>query len=154
MHSPSNQTLRVIRMLGYGGLLPFVALTVLVHSAKTHALQRFAQEGLALYAVTILSFVGAVSWGVALADSALNDDQRQRLLYFSVLPSLLAWLAWFLPDGRSQLLALATLTLIIFIIDRRHGLSLGWPCHWVKLRLHLSLTVAFLLLVAAFAVPV
>jgi len=154
VHSPSKQTLRLIRILGYGGLLPFLALTALVYLAKTPDIQRFAQEGLALYAVTILSFVGAVSWGVALADSALNDTQRQRLLFFSVLPSLLAWLAWFLPDGRPHLLALAALTLIIFMIDRHQGLLLRWPQDWIKLRLHLSLAVAFLLLMAASAVPV
>jgi hypothetical protein len=151
MHSPSNQTLRLIRLLGYGGLLPFIALALLVYFAKAPALQSVALEGLALYAVTILSFVGAVSWGIALADPVLSDPQRRRLFIFSVLPALMVWLAWFLPAGRPQLLSLAALTLIIFLIDRRHGLALGWPLEWIRLRQHLSLTVTFCLLFAASA---
>ena len=151
MQAISTATLRRIQGLGYGGLLPFIGLALLVVWPPSSHWQAFATEGLGLYAVTILSFVGAVSWGIALADPSLNDDQRERLLVFSVMPSLLTWLIWMTLIGAAQLLAFTALTLIVFLIDRVHGRSLGWPAAWLQLRQRLSLAVAFCLLVAATA---
>ena len=151
MQAISTATLRRIQGLGYGGLLPFIGLALLVVWPPSSHWQAFATEGLGLYAVTILSFVGAVSWGIALADPSLNDHQRARLLVFSVMPSLLTWLIWMTLIGAAQLLAFTALTLIVFLIDRVHGRSLGWPAAWLRLRQRLSLAVAFCLLVAATA---
>ena len=149
MQAISTATLRRIQGLGYGGLLPFIGLALLVVWPPSPHWQAFATEGLGLYAVTILSFVGAVSWGIALADPQLGDDQRARLLYFSVLPSLITWLIWMTLVGSAQLLAFTALTLIVFLIDRIHGRALAWPAKWLRLRQHLSLTVSFFLLLAA-----
>jgi hypothetical protein len=149
MQAISTATLRRIQALGYGGLLPFIGLALLVVWPPDPNWQAFATEGLGLYAVTILSFVGAVSWGVALADPKLSEDQRARLLYFSVLPSLLTWLIWMTLVGSAQLMAFAALTLIVFLIDRIHGRALAWPTEWIRLRQQLSLTVSFFLLLAA-----
>ena len=149
MQAISTATLRRIQALGYGGLLPFIGLALLVVWPPDPNWQAFATEGLGLYAVTILSFVGAVSWGVALADTQLGDNQRARLLYFSVLPSLLTWLIWMTLVGSAQLMAFAALTLIVFLIDRIHGRALAWPAEWIRLRQQLSLTVSFFLLLAA-----
>ncbi|MFZ9723097.1 MAG: DUF3429 domain-containing protein [Burkholderiaceae bacterium] len=149
MQAISTATLRRIQGLGYGGLLPFIGLALLVVWPPSPHWQAFATEGLGLYAVTILSFVGAVSWGIALADPSLNDDQRARLLVFSVMPSLLTWLIWMTLLGAAQLLAFTALTLIVFLIDRIHGRALAWPAEWLRLRQHLSLTVSFFLLLAA-----
>jgi hypothetical protein len=147
----SKATLQRIQALGYGGLLPFIGLALLVAWPPNPNWQAFATEGLGLYAVTILSFVGAVSWGVALADPKLGEDQRASLLYFSVLPSLLTWLIWMTLVGIAQLMAFAALTLIVFLIDRLHGRALGWPAKWLRLRQRLSLSVSFCLLFAATA---
>jgi hypothetical protein len=149
MQAISIATLRRIQALGYGGLLPFIGLALLVVWPPDPNWQAFATEGLGLYAVTILSFVGAVSWGVALADTRLGDNQRARLLYFSVIPSLLTWLIWMTLVGSAQLMAFAALTLIVFLIDRIHGRALAWPAEWIRLRQQLSLTVSFFLLLAA-----
>jgi hypothetical protein len=108
-----------------------------------------AREGLALYAVAILSFVGAVSWGIALTDPSLAPGQRKRLLQYSVLPSLVAWLIWFFPEGAMRWVAFAALTFALYLVDLRNGQQLGWPKEWLTLRLHLSATVGFLLLLAA-----
>jgi hypothetical protein len=151
MQAISKARLRRIQTLGYGGLLPFVGLALVVAWPPSPNWQAFATEGLGLYAVTILSFVGAVSWGVALADPKLSEDQRARLLYFSVLPSLLTWLIWMTLVGSAQLMAFAALTLIVFLVDRMHGRALAWPAEWLRLRQHLSLTVGFCLLFAATA---
>ena len=151
MQAISQATLRRIQGLGYGGLLPFIGLALLVVWPPGPNWQAFATEGLGLYAVTILTFVGAVSWGIALADPQLNDSQRARLLYFSVLPSLVTWLVWMTLVGSAQLMAFTALTLIIFLVDRIHGRALGWPAAWLRLRQRLSLTVGLCLLLAATA---
>lgn len=61
---------RVAWWLGYGGLLPFLALTVLLllgegwlPAGMMHSHLAF---GLAAYAAVIASFLGAVHWGVVL----------------------------------------------------------------------------------------
>jgi hypothetical protein len=149
MNSLSPEALRTARQLGYGGLLPFLGLTALSLYGGNASLQDFAREGLALYAVAILSFVGAVSWGIALADQRLEPSQRKRLLQYSVLPSLVAWLIWFFPDGAMRWVAFAALTFALYLVDLRNGQQLGWPKEWLTLRLHLSATVGPLLLLAA-----
>jgi hypothetical protein len=149
MNSLSPDVLRTARQLGYGGLLPFLGLTAVSLYSGNTALQSLAREGLALYAVAILSFVGAVSWGIALADPSLAPGQRKRLLQYSVLPSLVAWLIWFFPEGAMRWVAFAALTFALYLVDLRNGQQLGWPKEWLTLRLHLSATVGFLLLLAA-----
>jgi len=149
MNSLTLEALRTVRQLGYGGLLPFIALTALSFYSDNSVLQDFAREGLALYAVAILSFVGAVSWGIALADQSLQPDQQRRLFVYSVLPSLVAWLIWFFPEGAMRWVAFAALTVVLYLIDLKHGQQLGWPKEWLTLRLHLSATVGLLLMLAA-----
>jgi uncharacterized membrane protein len=138
----------MLRLLGYGGLIPFVGLSAFALYTEAPDLQSLAREGLALYTVAILSFVGAVSWGIAVASPGLTDSQRRHLLIFSVIPSLLVWLLWFLPDNALRWFAFAALTIGIFFVDRMNGRSLGWPSAWLQLRLHLSVVVAGVLMIA------
>jgi hypothetical protein len=133
---------------GLLGLLPFwgLALSTELSSGLDPLLALMA---LIMYAAVILSFVGAVSWGIALADPSLAPGQRKRLLHYSVLPSLVAWLIWFFPEGAMRWVAFAALTFALYLVDLRNGQQLGWPKEWLTLRLHLSATVGFLLLLAA-----
>lgn len=149
MQKPSFTILRRLQVLGYGGLIPFVGLAVAVQLLEPLALQALARDALMLYAVTILSFVGAVSWGIALSDDRLDDAARARLLTLSVVPSLMAWLAWFLPGDSMRLLALALLVALVYFVDRRHGLQFEWPVEWLNLRRNLSFIVVICLLLAA-----
>ncbi|MEL6449457.1 MAG: DUF3429 domain-containing protein [Pseudomonadota bacterium] len=88
------QAASVARVLGYGGLLPFfaLALALLLNWALAGIDTRAWLTG---YAATILSFVGAVHWGVAVAQPAL--PARRTWLAASVLPALVAWVALGLP---------------------------------------------------------
>lgn len=149
MQKPSLTIFRRLQVLGYGGLIPFVGLAVAVQLLEPFALQSLARVALTLYAVTILSFVGAVSWGIALSDDRLDDAARARLLTFSVVPSLMAWLSWFLPGDSMRLVALALLVALVYLVDRRHGLQFEWPVEWLNLRRNLSLIVVICLLLAA-----
>jgi hypothetical protein len=75
--------------LGYAGLLPFVGLAGATLWLGPLENGRFAAALLA-YGTSILSFRGAIHWGLALRNSAAPDS---KLLLWGVVPSLLAWVA-------------------------------------------------------------
>ena len=54
-------------MVGYAGLLPFLAALLGVGLAPDYAQREFAQRLGLGYGAAILSFVGAVHWGLAVA---------------------------------------------------------------------------------------
>ena len=87
----------VAKILGLGGLIPFVGLAVLYLNHHTLA---WAHSGFALlaYAATILSFVGALQWALAIR-GATKPVTR---LVASVVPSLVAWVILLLPYGIHQ----------------------------------------------------
>ncbi|MCR9257968.1 MAG: DUF3429 domain-containing protein [Alphaproteobacteria bacterium] len=78
--------------LGLGGLIPFAAGTAGVYGLG--ALEAtFALQAQIFYAVTILSFLGAVHWGLAMRDGREFDWNRG---IWGVTPALVAWVAtWF-----------------------------------------------------------
>jgi hypothetical protein len=86
-----------VAWLGYGGLLPFIGLAVLMFAdAGREALWSRALVG---YGAVILSFVGALHWGVAMSAASLAPGLRRHAFLWSVVPSLLAWVATVLPEG-------------------------------------------------------
>jgi hypothetical protein len=90
--------LRSAHTLGILGLLPFFALALLswlpdAASIGQLAIAPLARLSLAAYAAVILSFLGAVHWGFALADSGMSLPLARQSLRWGVVPSLLGWLA-------------------------------------------------------------
>lgn len=110
--------------LGLGGLLPFVGLAL-----ATWVLEgpRQAQAVFALlaYGATILSFLGAIHWGLAMRD---RTDPAVALLAWGVVPSLVAWVALLWGAGGGLSLLTAGLW-VCWAVDRivypRFGLE-GW----------------------------
>ena len=93
---PKRALPKVMWWLGYGGLVPFFALAVaLLLGSDLPLLENVRLDWwLAAYAAIILSFLGAVHWGVALGmQDTLNERELGQLLMFSVVPSVLAWFA-------------------------------------------------------------
>lgn len=82
------------RLLGYGGLLPFLGLAAAtVLDSRPLGIEPL--HWLSAYAATILSFVGAVHWGIGVATPTLRA--RRTWLVASVVPALVAWVALALP---------------------------------------------------------
>ena len=119
------------RWLGFAGLLPFAAaaLLALTPNAPLHTL---ALPALLAYGAVILSFLGGIRWGLAMAANAADLPARLAL---SVLPSLLAWLALLLAP-RAGLLLLALGFAAMLLLDQRIGDAPAW---YPRLRLPLSL---------------
>lgn len=83
---------RFALMLGPAGLIPFVALALGVATGWPGLV-----GPLAAYGATILAFLGAVHWGLALASPPTERAATPWRLALGVVPALLAWLALMLP---------------------------------------------------------
>ncbi|MEO0574215.1 MAG: DUF3429 family protein [Pseudomonadota bacterium] len=94
LNSTRNDSPVMAWLLGVGGLLPFVALG-LAAIADIPLPGMSAGSAVLAYAATILSFIGAVHWGLAIEES--DAPTRNRLFTASVMPALVAWVALLLP---------------------------------------------------------
>ncbi|MCA1909979.1 MAG: DUF3429 domain-containing protein [Magnetospirillum sp.] len=83
------------RALSYLGLIPFVA-GILLTWPPFPELRAHALDATAIYAATILSFIGAVHWGRVITAPA-EDPLGSLWLIWAVTPSLLGWFATLLP---------------------------------------------------------
>lgn len=89
----ANPVPRLPAWLGYAGLVPFVFFAVMLWMAPLHW-QGPLVYGLTAYAAVILSFMGAVHWGLGMSNPGKPGAWQLGL---SVVPPLLAWLALALP---------------------------------------------------------
>lgn len=148
--------------LGYAGLIPFIGLAILtgIYSG-TETASRLAQYNL-IYALCIVSFLGAVHWGLAISLS--NNEQpvylagldqaefETRSFIWGVTPSLLAWVAGaFSPPG-TTLWILALILALVWVVDQRFLRPMKAFDSYLKLRNHLTLgAIVGLLITACFA---
>ncbi|NCW18190.1 MAG: DUF3429 family protein, partial [Betaproteobacteria bacterium] len=88
--------------------------------------------------LSIVSFIGAISWGLAISVPDLDQDERKSLLYWSVVPSLLACTSFLLPSS-GGCLTLAVIAALALAVDLRTAVRLSLPPDWRMLRLHLSI---------------
>ncbi len=84
-------------LLGYGGLLPFIFLALLIPLSLDYRLL-FA-IALVNYGAVILSFVGALNWGFAMTVRDMSAEQRRDQFIWSVIPALIAWIATFVANA-------------------------------------------------------
>jgi hypothetical protein len=140
--------MRQAQRLGLLGLLPFFSLAALAWLPDGAAVGRWhaaglARLGLVAYAAVILSFLGAVHWGLALSAPDLPAPLRRLSLTWGVIPSLLGWLALLMTFvGVAPWLVFAVLIadlLLVRVIDgallRRHPAP---PGGYLELRSRLT----------------
>lgn len=125
------------RWLGFGGLLPF-ALAAVVGLLAPEPLRDLALRSLIGYGAVILSFLGGVRWGLAMA----TPERLWGPLSISVLPALLGWIALLLPTS-TALLTLALGFAAMLMVDLRLAEAPPW---YRLLRLPLSLGAVIALL--------
>lgn len=138
MNLDDGAVLRLVRVLGYGGLLPFVVLSGLAIAMPQGAAG--FQPGVVLqwYGAAIASFIGALWWGPALGQPSLAPRLRKALLYAGVVPSLLATLALMVGGVLCNVL-LAAVLLAAWRVDVLLAEPLAYPHAWRSLRRDLSL---------------
>lgn len=128
--------------LGYGGLIPFAGLAWGVWFWPAH--QAVAACALVGYSATIVSFLGAIHWGLTMRDT---NGPSTGMLLWGVVPSLLAWVALLLPAASGLLLTAAALW-ACFAVDRVVYTRLGL-CAWLPMRLRLSAVASACCMVSA-----
>lgn len=123
------------RLLGYAGLLPFILTAGMAAYDPHHG--GLWQNLLNQYAAVILSFLGAIYWGLAMA-APLSRAQRNGMLVWSVTPALLAWVALSLPSLMGALVMVTGFAAQL-IFEYWHKAWLHqWRWYW-PLRMQLTL---------------
>jgi hypothetical protein len=135
---------RTVAWLGYGGLIPFLVL--MPASLLDHHHGAVWSDALYAYGAIILSFIGALHWGLAMSLPELTERQRSAWFAWSVVPALFAWPAvLFSPPLAAPLLVVGFIA--HYLQDRRLARQATLPGWYLPLRLRLS-SVAVVCLVA------
>lgn len=119
------------RVYGGAGLIPFGVCALLVW-VLPRPWPGFALDVQLYYGATILSFLGAAHWGLALAGAGTGGDSRKACTWarlgWSVAPALVAWISLImvpLVGLVTQILAFAA----VFFGDIR-GVTMGLLPGW------------------------
>lgn len=109
--------------LGWAGLVPFALAALGTHSG-IDALVLYGFLGGTAYGAVILSFLGAVHWGLA-----MRDDRSPYWYVWSITPALFGFSSLLMFDVEMRIVALIPLFGLAWSVDRRaanHGLIPNW----------------------------
>jgi len=146
MSDPPDSIPRPAFWLGTGGLVPFVVVTSALFALPDHTRPQLL-FWLTAYAAVILSFVGAVHWGIAMVHTQMREPDRTLYMGWSVVPALAAWVSLLLPPKTSLLLMAATFA-VHFAADRQLAQRFTVPAWYLRLRASLTAVVVLCLLLA------
>lgn len=123
-------------ILGLAGLLPFAAHALFAWLSPPAELGGVLRSQ-AHYAAAILTFLGALHWGVTLASPSIADGRAVVRMLWSVLPSLYAWVVTLYPVEMSLPLLFGGL-LVALVIDLLLYRDTPVPRWFLGLRMVLS----------------
>ncbi len=104
---------------------------------------------LVAYGAVILSFMGAVHWGLVISSGSGEDrGDATRWLSLGVIPALLAWVA-LLISLLNALFLLGVAFALVYALDRMAIAAALAPPWYGRLRLRLTAAVIVLLLLGA-----
>ena len=90
MQRTEDTTWRLIQRLGYGGIVPFVMLALLLWLVDAE-LHPFIALSMAGYGAVIVSFLGGIHWGIGFRNAITMHNAPPVHFVWGVMPSLLAW---------------------------------------------------------------
>ena len=128
-------------ILGWAGLVPFGLAALGTHSGP-EALVRYGFLGGTAYGAVILSFLGAVHWGLA-----MRDDRSPYWYLWSITPALFGFASLLVFDVEMRVLALIPLFVLVWSVDRQAG-NRGLIPNWY-MRLRSKLTAGAVICLAA-----
>ncbi len=139
---------RIVAWLGYGGLLPFLALGVLTWVDRERVALWHGM--LCAYGAVILSFVGALHWGFAMLLEGIPASARTALFAWSVIPCLMAFVSLALHSLLGDILLVAGFAMH-YSRDLRLAASAPMPEWYLPLRLRLSVVAILCIAAGALA---
>jgi len=119
------------RAIGYGGLIPFIGLSAMSVLWRDIHQSAFLFSLLA-YGATIISFLGAIHWGLAMRE----EHQDRIAIIWGVVPSLVAWGSLIVDTHWGLAIQFITLWVCFFVDYKRYpqyGVS-----KWLSMRLQLT----------------
>jgi hypothetical protein len=131
MQSTPQATPLMAKVLAYAGLIPFVSLTALLQIVDV-VHQPSVVFALQAYSATILSFLGAIHWGLTMRD----EQPSPGTLLWGVAPSLLAWASLLVP-AYLGLWSMAAALWACYAVDFKTYVRLGLT-YWLPMRLVLT----------------
>lgn len=132
-------------LIGCGGLIPFFLCAGAAHSGVA-PWPSIAIIICGAYGAVILSFIGAVHWGLA-----MRGDRSPLWFVWSVVPALYAWQPVVFLDGRLAMLALVPGFLISWSVDSRATRAGLLPVWYMRLRHMLTLGASLALAAGSLA---
>ncbi|MDB3893058.1 DUF3429 domain-containing protein [Candidatus Thioglobus sp.] len=126
---------QVAKKLGYSGLIPFIVFTI--GSWVQLPIVSNSPYILVTYAAVILSFMGAIHWGIAMSSPKQGNSQ-----YFivSVIPALIAWVSLLMSEDYAIiLLIIGFIALIMY--DRAVEKLVKFPSWYLPMRKRLTTVV-------------
>ena len=124
------------------GLAPFVLGALLIWLVRADA-HPYVALGLSVYAGLVVSFLGAIHWGLAMRQA----DPMPRLFSWGLLATGLAWVGVVMPPY-SGLVVEGVMLVVCYLVDRKVYPAEGLG-HWLTLRFRLSAVAAFSCFVGA-----
>lgn len=114
--------------LGWAGVIPFGLAAIAAHSGVS-AFVLYGFLGGTAYAAIILTFLGAIHWGLS-----MHSDRHPAWYFWSVTPALLAWGTLLVFDVELRLLGLIPLYGLAWSVDRQAFLKGLIPAWYMRLR--------------------
>lgn len=134
------------KLLGYMGLLPIIAPTILLFVDGNRSV--IWSHWLINYAAIILTFVGALHWAFAMTVNKLSERDKSLTFMWSVIPALVAWVALFMNAFYASLL-LSIFFIINLTQDKKLPKNSGLPLWYIPMRSRLTYILTTCLLLAA-----
>lgn len=131
MQTNSSSPTLTARAIGYAGLIPFMSLSAL--SVLWRDVHKSAMLfSLLAYGATIISFLGAIHWGLT-----MREEQPDRIaIIWGVIPSLVAWVSLIVDTHWGLAIQFITLWICFFIDFKRYPIfGVG---QWLSMRLQLT----------------
>ena len=145
-------TSKLIILLSILGLLPFAfgLIDLLINKDNLFFLINIPKY----YGAIILTFLGAVYWGIVLKDSVqnyLSEKFKAYIVCWSIFPSILAIFNLILRDNLS-IIVLATCFIFVQIVDEFIIKYLKLPIWYLRLRRILTILVVIILIFSYFLI--
>ena len=128
------------KVLGFAGLIPFYLPAIGMWQPFLAEFQELLFAAQFAYSAVILSFLGAVHWGRALANDSVEPDWVR--LIWSITPALFGWALLIVPiavpDPKLISVGFAVVFMIAYAVDTSAAKDGVFPAWYGKLRKHLT----------------